>query len=73
MSKILSGLLGVFLVVGVVGVAAYAQFFDAASLTNLALSTGTADLLIKLTEDSDFVDDRDLSLTTFFDDMVYFF
>src|SRR3989344_5143518 len=49
MSKILSGLLGVFLVVGVVGVGAYSALSDSASLTNIALSTGAADLLIKLT------------------------
>ncbi len=61
MNKILSGILGVLIVAGVVGGAAFAVLTDAASLTNLALSTGTADLLIKLGTDSSYTNDRDVT------------
>ncbi len=64
MNKILSGILGVLLLAGVVGGAAFAVLTDAASLTNLALSTGTADLLIKLGTDpiENYVNDRDVAV-----------
>lgn len=69
MKKVLSGLVGVFMLVALVGSAAYALLSDSASLQNLALSTGTADLLIRLTGDTTFEQNKDVA-GSFFDDAL---
>lgn len=47
MNKILSGILGLVLTLGLVGGSAYALLSDTASVTGIALSTGSASLLVK--------------------------
>ena len=70
MNKITSGLLGVAVVTLLVAGAAFAQLTDSASLTNIALSTGTADLLIKLTADPSFDQNRNVSGTLFDEQLI---
>ncbi|OGC50994.1 hypothetical protein A2W32_00335 [candidate division WWE3 bacterium RBG_16_37_10] len=69
MNKVVSGLLGLTVVVGLVVGAAVAQFNDAASLTNLALSVGSPDLLIKLTGGESFLQEVNIA-GSFFDTLV---
>lgn len=72
MNKILSGILGVLVVAGVVGGAAFAVLSDTASLTNLALSTGSAALEIKLTGDPTeaYDEERNVAIEGFFADAL---
>ncbi|HLB51612.1 hypothetical protein A3F07_01790 [candidate division WWE3 bacterium RIFCSPHIGHO2_12_FULL_38_15] len=49
MRKVISGILGLTVVVGLVVGVAFAVFSDPASLTNMALSVGSNNLLIRLT------------------------
>ena len=60
------------IVAGVVGGAAFAVLSDTASLTNLALSTGSANLEIKLTSDpvEDYAAERDVTVEGFFADAL---
>jgi len=65
MRKVMSGILGLTVVVGLVVGAAVAQFNDSASLTNLALTIGSPDLLIKLTGGPSFLQEVNIAGSLF--------